>query len=67
MTYSVHLADRKDCLNLLRFAYSIGKLLALAGMPVEDIPAFQERIRHNVTYRFMRVRHPRKVYNLILV
>ncbi|PSR80315.1 S-adenosyl-L-methionine-dependent methyltransferase [Coniella lustricola] len=38
--------------------WSITKLLQNAGMPVEDIPAFQQRIREDVISKHMRVYHP---------
>lgn len=49
-----------DCLNLLRFAGSITKLLESGGMPLEDIPAFQEQMRLDITSASMRVYHPRE-------
>ncbi|KAJ4393126.1 hypothetical protein N0V93_002333 [Gnomoniopsis smithogilvyi] len=59
--------DRQDqlighwyCLNLLRFAGSITKMLESGGMPLEDIPGFQEQMRHDITSPAMRVYHPRE-------
>lgn len=49
-----------DCLNLLRFSGSITKMLESGGMPLEDIPGFQEQMRYDITSSAMRVYHPRE-------
>ncbi|CAN8098367.1 unnamed protein product [Discula destructiva] len=46
------------CLKLPRFSSSIPKFLESGSMPVEDIPAFQERMRFDITRAEMRVYHP---------
>ncbi|KAF3768137.1 hypothetical protein M406DRAFT_106901 [Cryphonectria parasitica EP155] len=46
------------CLNMLKFPGSITKLLQSAGIPPDEIPAFQQQIREDVTSRHMRVYHP---------
>lgn len=51
-----------DCLNMLRFPGSITKLLQNAGMPLEEIPGFQQQIREDVVSKDMRVYHPRKPF-----
>lgn len=45
---------------MLRFPASITKMLQSVGMAPEEIPAFQEQIRHDVTSLHMKVYHPRE-------
>lgn len=60
-------ADPKDkrigswySLNLLRFTSNLPRFLESGGMAVEDIPAFQARVRFDITTAQMRVYHPRE-------
>lgn len=49
-----------QCLNFLKLAGGLGKMLQAAGMPPEDLPKFQEQFRHDVTWAQMRVYFPSK-------
>lgn len=42
-------------LDLLKGLDSLTKLIATAGMPLEEFPGFQDRVRADITNRDMRV------------
>lgn len=48
------------CLNGLRAAESLGKVMIVGGLPEEDAPALIQEIRHDLTNASMRVYEPRK-------
>lgn len=47
-----------QCLNFLKLSGGLGKMLQASGFPSEDLPEFQERFRHDVTWAQMRVYFP---------
>lgn len=48
------------CLNGLRAAESLGKVMIVGGLAEEDAPALIQEIRHDLTNASMRVYEPRE-------